>query len=259
MFVLPLHACGHDGSDGADTSVDATTEVGDTEPDARPEVADAEQDAKPEVADTEPDATPEVADTEPDATPDVADAEPDVADAEPDATPDVADVEPDTSTEGTTSQGWVVTAHTPELAATGDMVTGSMTFTRSSGAETRGGGVCLVADLHDAIPCETREDCVAALPPFSEDYFLGGFYYCAAAAEDVASRCWTRPGSAPAYCTRGSAHEPGTITTPAVPALVGGEATLWMSYACMADEANSAGCAGTENVLDLSPTLFVSP
>jgi len=181
-------------------------------------------------------------------------------DSESDAIPDVADSEPDATPNGTASQGWVVTAHTPVLAAAGDTVTGSMTFTRDSGAETRGGGVCVIADLHDATPCVTREDCVAALPPFSEDYFPGGYYYCAAAEGDVARRCWTRPGGAPVYCFRNPAgNAPGTFSTPAVPALVGGEATLWLSYACMADEANLAGCAGTEHVVDLGATLLVSP
>lgn len=150
------------------------------------------------------------------------------------------------------SEGWSVTALKPTLSSDGATVVGGMVFARESGVEMRGGGVCLVADLHGATPCTTGADCASLPLP------TGGFHYCAALPGGGAARCWTRPGEGDLYCTRSPSRAPGEYVTPAVPSLVDGQATLWASYACMAGAATPGGCGSgdpAQYVFTLSPSL----
>ena len=186
-----------------------------------------------------PDVTEEIA---PDVT---VDASGDTAeDGAPDATEPPFEVE---------LEGWTVSAGTPVLAD--GQVVGSVTFTRNGGAEKRGGGVCLVADLNQAHACATAADCEDLPAP------IGGFHYCAAVSGGATRTCWTRPGPAELYCNRSPSRDPGTYLTAAVPSIVGGAPTTWMSYACMAAEANPGGCGSgdaTQFVSATSPTLEVT-
>jgi hypothetical protein len=153
------------------------------------------------------------------------------------------------------SQGWTVTALTPTLAA-GGQVQGAMRLERTSGAATRGGGVCLLADLGGGLPCQDATACAALPLP------AGGFHYCAGINGSSAKTCWTRPGAGELYCNRGPSREPGTFTTPPVGALVAGRSTTWMAYACLANEDNPGGCATTDPtqyVVATSPTLRSRP
>lgn len=168
------------------------------------------------------------------------------SDAESDSAP---------SPEVVSSQGWTVSAGRPVLEADGALVVGSVTFERTSGAETRGGGVCLVADLHDSFPCSTADDCAGLDLP--ED----GYHYCSGVNGSPDRICWTRPGGDP-YCTRNPARTPGTYSTSAVPSVVDGEPTTWMSNACMAVETSPMGCGSgdpSQYVTATSPTLEVRP
>ena len=153
------------------------------------------------------------------------------------------------------SQGWTVTAETPTLTTSGQ-VEGAMTFARTSGAATRGGGVCLVADLAGARSCQDVTQC-ASLPVPTD-----GFRYCAGINGSSTKTCWTRPGPAELYCNRGPTRAPGTFTTPPVDRLVDGESTTWMAYACLADEDNPGGCGSgdpSQYVVATSPTLQTRP
>jgi hypothetical protein len=145
------------------------------------------------------------------------------------------------------SDGWSVTAHAPVLVDE-HTVQGAMTFTRDSGAEARGGGVCLVADLHGNTPCETEADC-ASLPLPDE-----GFHYCAGVNGFERKRCWTRPGSGTAYCNRSPSRAPGTYATPMVPKKVDGLMVKWISYACLAVENEPGGCGSLDPSLSVKAT-----
>lgn len=151
------------------------------------------------------------------------------------------------------SQGWKLTARTPELSSSGLEVQGSMLLENVDGATTRGGGVCIVADLNNSTPCTSSADCAAL--PLPE----GGFHYCAAINGGGAKICWTRPGAATAYCNRGT-QSPGVISTPLVPARVNGAATTWASYTCLANAETPAGCGSgdpAQYVFLLGPVLKV--
>jgi len=148
---------------------------------------------------------------------------------------------------GVTSAGWTAHAGTP--VRRGHSVQGCMVFLRESGLETRGGGVCLVADLNDAHPCTTAADC-DALPLPTE-----GFHYCAAPDGGAAKRCWTRPGPPTVYCDRNPTRTPGVVVTPIAPAWVRPEPTTWMSYACLANADNAGGCGTGQAVSATSATL----
>ncbi|MCC6621650.1 MAG: BMP family ABC transporter substrate-binding protein [Deltaproteobacteria bacterium] len=149
---------------------------------------------------------------------------------------------------GVTSDGWTVYGGKP--VRRGHSVQGCMLLVRESGNETRGGGVCLVADLHDRHPCETAADCASLSKP------ADGFHYCAAPEGAEGKTCWTRPGGVE-YCLRGSEHAPGVIQTPLVPAKALPEATEWMAYACLANSSNASGCGVGESVIDTGDTLTV--
>jgi len=148
---------------------------------------------------------------------------------------------------------WSVIAGTPERVAGG--VQGCMTFVREGGAETRGGGLCLLADLSDGLPCETQQDCVTALgAPLG-----GGFHYCTAPAGSATKACWTRPGPGELYCTRNPARQPGDHLTPVVHPNALGRPTKWMAYACIATSTNPAGCGAdsTQHAIATGGTLEV--
>jgi hypothetical protein len=86
-----------------------------------------------------------------------------------------------------TLQGWTVIAETPVSVGT-DQIQGSVTFTRDAGAETRGGGMCLVADLYGGVACESDTDCLSLPVPDR------GFRYCAGINGSKNKTCWGRPG-----------------------------------------------------------------
>jgi hypothetical protein len=108
-----------------------------------------------------------------------------------------------------------------------------------------------VADLHGGHPCTTPADCEGLSLP------EGAFFYCAGINGAAAKTCWTRPASDP--CTRNPSREPGTYTTPATAALLDGNTTTWMTYACMANEDLPMGCATGDSVSATSPTLEATP
>lgn len=152
-----------------------------------------------------------------------------------------------------TDGGWTVNALAPQVLADGK-VQASMTFARTSGADTRGGGLCLVADLNGGHPCATAADCASLPLP------TGGFHYCAGSCSGSPKICWTRPGGPDVYCNRGMGRTPGTYTTPAAPAKVDGKPTTWLTYACMAVEGNPAGCGSADpkdHVTSTSKTVVV--
>jgi hypothetical protein len=139
--------------------------------------------------------------------------------------------------------GWTVTAETPALSTDGTMVTGSVTFARQSGSDTRGGGACLVADLNNSFPCSTAEDCASLPLP------AGGYHYCVPVNGAGPSSCWTRPSGDP--CTRSPSRTPGTYATSETDARVDGAATTWMTLACLAADGAPMGCASGD------PTMYV--
>lgn len=143
------------------------------------------------------------------------------------------------------SQGWTVTAETPVSVGI-DQIQGRVTFARSEGAETRGGGLCLVADLYGGFACESDSDCSSLPVP------TGGFHYCAGVNGSKKKTCWTRPTAA--GCVRSPANTPGTYTTDAVPLRVDGQFVKWIGIACMAVETNPRGCSS----LDPSQSVHVA-
>jgi hypothetical protein len=174
----------------------------------------------------------------------------------PDAsTPDAAP--PDAAVPvAVTSAGWTVSAGTPVLSTDGTQVTGSVTFTRASGVDTRGGGACLIADLNGATPCTGPADCASLTVP------AGGFLYCGAENGGASKICWTRPGADTTYCTKAPNRVPGTYPTPTAPAVVDGKVTRWIGVACMAIESNPMGCASTDEAMHVyafGPSVTAKP
>ena len=141
-----------------------------------------------------------------------------------------------------TLDGWRVTAKKPQYVGEG-LIIGSFVFEQENGGgSTRGGGACLVADLNDKYPCETREDCLQA----QEDGDVkptpqGGYIYCDALNGQKHKRCWTRPSAG--GCTRGPRESGIVYETAPVSALVDGEPVMWMTLACLAAEGLPTGCA----------------
>lgn len=153
-----------------------------------------------------------------------------------------------------TSDGWSITAEIPERVGD-DLVRGSVTFERTSGAATRGGGACAIfAELNDKVPCETVDTCWKKLGPSLPK---GAWLYCAGVnGQTRHKRCWTRPASNP--CTRGRGRVPGTYFTPTVSALVEGRAVKWVTFACMGIQSNPGGCGSgdpSQSVHTTSPQL----
>jgi hypothetical protein len=176
----------------------------------------------------------------------------DAATATPDAAvPDAA--QPDALiSQVVTFQGFTVSAAGPEVSSDGSMITGSFTFGRISGGETRGGGACLVADLYNSTPCTTEADCASLQLP------AGGFHYCVGVNGGATKTCWTRPSAEP--CTRAPMRTPGTYTTMPTASRVGNKATTWMTLACLAADGQPMGCASSEaesHIYATGPTLVV--
>ncbi len=145
------------------------------------------------------------------------------------------------------SQGWDLTAGTPQRVDKG-VIQGSVTFERWSGAETRGGGACLVADLHRGMRCESDSDCGSLpVPP-------GGWNYCAGINGGADKICWTRPSD---NCTRSPVRDPGTYYTQAVSDRVNGKKAKWITIACMADESVPTGCGSSNPALSVSATSYL--
>ncbi len=224
------------GEVAAETNDVTESEVGDTaEPDVEPDVV-LDNDVGPEVLDV-----PLEVDEGSDAT----------------ETSDVPELASGCGAHGDVVQSddWAVVAGVPRREVNG--VRACMTFARQGGVETRGGGVCLVADLSDGATCTTAQDCTDALGPA----VAGGFHYCTAPAGETTKTCWTRPGPGDRYCVRSPSRTPDTYETPLVPAHVLARATRWMSYACMADAATPAGCGSgdpEQSVSATSPVLTVA-
>jgi hypothetical protein len=149
------------------------------------------------------------------------------------------------------SDGWRVTAHTPELVGDG-LVQGSATYDRTSGLEQRLGGVCLLANLSPFPACDSDADCSGLpVPP-------GGARYCVGINGSEPKQCWTRPSN---NCTRrplaNPIHAGETLRTPAVPAVFEGRTVKWISFGCMANADNLLGCADlTRSVKATSFALF---
>jgi hypothetical protein len=135
------------------------------------------------------------------------------------------------------SQGWTVTAEMP-VSVGADQIQGRVTFVRYQGADTRGGGACLVADLYGGVPCESDSDCSSLPIP------TGGYQHCAGANGSKKKTCWTRPTAG--GCVRSPANTPGTYMTDAVPRLVDGQPVKWIEIACMAIESNPIGCGSLD-------------
>lgn len=146
--------------------------------------------------------------------------------------------------------GWSITANTPQLSSDGATLTGSVTFARASGSDTRGGGLCLVADLHDSTPCTTEADCAAFPVP------EGGFHYCVGINGSATKTCWTRPSAD--GCTRAPDRVPGIYTSSPAAARVDGKPTTWIGIACLAADGVPMGCAMPDlHIYATSPTLYV--
>jgi hypothetical protein len=144
-----------------------------------------------------------------------------------------------------TNGGWTATAHPPTYVAKGE-IQGNFTFSRESGQEGRGGGGCLVANLHPGVACESNAECRTLLgaPP------SGGFHYCLGVAGSPDKECWTRPTN---NCLRsrdypGGVLAPGTYSSPAVSVRVGGRMRKWMTLVCMANEGDDSGCAAGDTL-----------
>lgn len=169
--------------------------------------------------------------------------------------------------------GWTIDARRPEYLGE-DLIIGKFTLERENAeaAKTRGGGACLVADLNDNFPCETRQDCLdAAAADLIEEPSQGGFLYCEALDGEVSKRCWTRPTGQ--GCTRGprtlaegdyldlfSILDP--ISSGAVSPLVDGKKVLWVTMACLAVDTPGTdmdtGCASedpSQHTYSVSPAL----
>ncbi len=145
------------------------------------------------------------------------------------------------------SQGWDLTAGTPQRVDKG-VIQGSVTFERLSGAETRGGGACLVADLHRGMRCDSDSDCGSLpIPP-------GGWNYCAGVNGGADKICWTRPSD---NCTRSPVRDPGTYYTQAVSDRVNGKKVKWITIACMADESVPTGCGSPNPELSVTATSYL--
>jgi hypothetical protein len=141
-------------------------------------------------------------------------------------------------------EGWTLTANEPVLVDKG-IIQGSATFERSSGAEQRGGGVCLVADLSDGLSCQSDAHCAEQLgaPP------TGGYHYCVAAAGAAAKTCWTRPSN---NCIRsvtlpGGVLDPGTYTTRTESVRINGKKVKWRTLGCIANTSNVLGCGSADS------------
>lgn len=171
------------------------------------------------------------------------DVVPDTTEDSDGASEEVLDTTGDVTPDAGANAGWTLSVGTPERID--GRVRASVTFARESGAETRGGGVCLVADLYETA-CSEAADCASLALP------AGGFHYCARSQDGDDTRCWTRPGPPERYCTRSPMQMPGTYATPEVPALVVAAPTTWMAYGCLAVADNPGGC-GTSD-----PSQFVS-
>lgn len=155
-------------------------------------------------------------------------------------------------------EGWSIKANKP-VYIDDDLIIGTYMLKKMSGdATTRGGGACLVADLNDKYPCDTREDCleaqengdVKATPP-------GGYIYCEALNGQKHKRCWTRPSAD--GCTRSPGRVPGVYETGPAHALVDGEPVVWTTLACLAIEENNFGCGSedpTQHLYVSSPPLY---
>jgi hypothetical protein len=159
--------------------------------------------------------------------------------------------------------GWSVKAYRPQVVGE-NLISGKFVFRKEKGEEdVRNGGACLVADLNDNYPCETREDCLDAqasgdlrpTPP-------GGFIYCDSVNGRESKRCWTRPG--PLGCSRGArAVNKVYEITPAPTLFINEnsqpeEGKIWITLACLATETNALGCGSldpTQHVYDSSPKL----
>lgn len=148
---------------------------------------------------------------------------------------------------------WKVTAKKPEYVDE-DLIIGSFEFERLGGdAETRGGGACLVADLNDKYPCDTREDCLQAQADgYVKPTPPGGYIYCQALNGQKHKRCWTRPSAG--GCTRSPSRYPGTYETTPVSALVDGQPVMWMTAACLAAEGYGTGCGSSDPALHIYAT-----
>ena len=146
------------------------------------------------------------------------------------------------------SQGWNLTAGTPQGVDKG-IIRGSVTFERLSGADTRGGGACLVADLNKKFPCETDPDCGSLAVS------TGGYNYCAGVnGSEEGKICWTRPSD---NCTRSPVRQPGTYFTKEVPDRVDGKNVNWITIACMGDETAPMGCGSGDPALSVRATSFL--
>lgn len=148
-----------------------------------------------------------------------------------------------------TDNGWDMVAATPSMNAYDNYVSGTVTFSRSSGPTTRAAGACLLNQARGSdwqtIPCSTANDCSGVAIP------AGGARYCVAPNATGSKTCWIRPGSASDYCTGspalgGAPIGPGSYTTPTRSATFAGTYTAqrsWLLYGCF------AGCSAISGSL----------
>ena len=143
-------ACGDDKDSEPEVAPDGVGEV----------AAETNDVTESEVGDTaEPEVEPDVV-LDNDVGPEVLDV-PLETDEASDATSDVPTIASGCGAHGDVVQSddWAVVAGVPRREVNG--VRACMTFARQGGVETRGGGVCLVADLSGGATCTTAQDCMS--------------------------------------------------------------------------------------------------
>jgi hypothetical protein len=131
--------------------------------------------------------------------------------------------------------GWSITAGW-DSSTGGGFYTGKVTFQRTSGASTRGGGACLIQSTGES--CSVDSDC----PGAPSGGYAGGYVYCAQPNGATQKTCWVRPGAPSSYCVQSPSNSPGVKITPSTV----GVGVAWAVLACLADDTMPAGCGSTD-------------
>jgi hypothetical protein len=150
---------------------------------------------------------------------------------------------------GTSWNGWDMTVGASVIngGSVYYFVAQTLTFGRSFGDATRGGGICTVLQKSGSSCTNDAAGDTACTTGAVAQFGAGAYGYC------YNSVCYHRPGTAAAYCSQNPNRAPGSwtnvIATPSTP-IVAGYSAVPLTIGCMTKTAGpNPACGGTNQSL----------